>query len=81
LAAAACAEAAGCALVLSSAAFAIRGFWNSSIAVRIAFAASAAGIDPASASRRRRIARACSCDTRDSLTPISAPICFIVASW
>jgi len=67
---------------LSSVAFAIRGFcWNSSIAVRIAFAASAAGITPASASRSRRIARACSCDTRDSLTPISAPICFIVASW
>ena len=36
-------------------------------------------IDP-SASRSRRMARACSCDTRDSLTPISAPICFIVAS-
>ena len=33
-----------------------------------------------SASRSRRMARACSCDTRDSLTPISAPICFIVAS-
>ena len=31
-------------------------------------------------SRRRRIARACSCETRDSLTPISAPICFIVTS-
>ena len=33
-----------------------------------------------SASRRRRMARACSCETRDSLTPISAPICFIVTS-
>jgi hypothetical protein len=33
-----------------------------------------------SALRRRWTARACSCDTRDSLTPISAPICFIVTS-
>jgi hypothetical protein len=69
-------------LALSNVAFAIRGFcWNSSIAVRIAFATSAAGIVPASASRSLLIARAWSCDTRDSLTPISAPICFIVASW
>jgi hypothetical protein len=30
--------------------------------------------------RRRRIARACNCDTRDSFTPISAPISFIVTS-
>jgi hypothetical protein len=65
---------------LGSVAFAIFGFWNSRIALRITFMASAAGtIDPR-ASRRRRIARACSCETRDSLTPISAPICFIVAS-
>jgi len=65
---------------LCSVAFAIFGFWNSRIALRITFIASAAGsIDP-SASRSRRMARACSCDTRDSLTPISAPICFIVAS-
>ena len=33
-----------------------------------------------SESRRRRMARACSCETRDSLTPISAPISFIVTS-
>ena len=33
-----------------------------------------------SALRRRCTARACSCETRDSLTPIAAPICFIVAS-
>jgi len=65
---------------LGSAAFAIFGFWNSRIALRITFMASAAGTIEPSASRRRRIARACSCETRDSLTPISAPICFIVAS-
>src|SRR4051812_14465753 len=35
-------------------------------------------VDGASTSRRRRSARACSCDTRDSFTPISRPICFIV---
>jgi hypothetical protein len=45
----------------------------------IAAACTGGTIDP-NASRRRRMARACSCDTRDSLTPISAPICFIVAS-
>jgi hypothetical protein len=33
-----------------------------------------------SACRSRRMARACSCDTRDSFTPISAPISFIVTS-
>jgi len=65
---------------LFSVAFAIFGFcWNSRIALRIAFAASAGTIEP-SASRSLRMARACSCETRDSLTPISAPICFIVAS-
>jgi hypothetical protein len=36
--------------------------------------------DAASDFRNRWIARACSCDTRDSLTPISAPIRFIVTS-
>jgi dienelactone hydrolase len=62
-------------------AFAIFGFcWNARIALRIACAASAGGtIDPR-ASRSLRTARAWSCETRDSLTPISAPICFIVAS-
>jgi hypothetical protein len=30
--------------------------------------------------RKRWMARACNCETRDSLTPISAPICFIVTS-
>jgi hypothetical protein len=62
-------------------AFAIRGFcWNSRMAVRISFVTSAPGIIDESASLSRRIARACNCETRDSLTPISAPICFIVAS-
>jgi hypothetical protein len=65
---------------LCSVALAIFGFWNSRIALRITLAASAAGTIVPSASRSRRMARACSCDTRDSLTPISAPICFIVAS-
>ena len=41
--------------------------------------ATAAPISP-SDWRRRRIARACNCETRDSLTPISAPISFIVTS-
>jgi hypothetical protein len=66
--------------LLLSDALAIFGFWNSRIALRSTFAASALGIIAPRASRRRRMARACSCDTRDSLTPISAPICFIVAS-
>jgi hypothetical protein len=55
----------------------IFGFWNASTS---ALAASAGLIVALRASLRRRIARACSCETRDSLTPISAPICFIVAS-
>jgi hypothetical protein len=50
------------------------------MAVRITLAISAPGIIDASASRSRRMARAWSWDTRDSLTPISAPICFMVAS-
>jgi hypothetical protein len=36
--------------------------------------------DGSSAARSRWIARACSCDTRDSFTPSSVPICFIVTS-
>jgi hypothetical protein len=59
---------------------AIFGFWNSRIALRITWTASSDGNTWPSASRRRRIARACSCETRDSLTPIAEPICFIVAS-
>ena len=35
---------------------------------------------PSRACLRRGIARACSCETRDSFTPIAKPICFIVAS-
>jgi len=37
-------------------------------------------ISQASACRRRWTARACSWETRDSFTPNSAPICFIVTS-
>jgi hypothetical protein len=61
-------------------AFAIFGLWNSRIALRRIFNVSAPGAMCERASRSRPMARACSCDTRDSLTPISAPICFIVAS-
>jgi hypothetical protein len=43
-------------------------------------AACAGAIEDPSASRNRRIARACSWLTRDSFTPISWPICFIVTS-
>ena len=50
------------------------------IAGRSACAVSAAEQSAPSALRRRWIARAWSCETRDSFTPISAPICFIVAS-
>jgi hypothetical protein len=59
----------------------MRGFcWNSRIAFRSADIATSRGIIDSNDSLRRRIARACSCDTRDSFTPISAPICFIVTS-
>jgi CheY-like chemotaxis protein len=51
---------------------------NSTRALRIS--ATCCGPISPSASRRRRMARACSCDTRDSFTPISAPISFIVTS-
>jgi hypothetical protein len=50
------------------------------MAVLMTFATSAPGTIEPSASRSRLMARACSCETRDSFTPISAPICFIVAS-
>jgi hypothetical protein len=42
--------------------------------------ARAVGAAGSSAARRRWIARACSCDTRDSFTPSSLPISFIVTS-
>jgi len=59
----------------------ITGFWwNSRIAVRMIATASAPGARAESAVRNRPMARACNWETRDSLTPISAPICFIVAS-
>jgi hypothetical protein len=52
---------------------------NSSSTARTSCACAAPNCPP-SAPRSRRIARACNCDTRDSLTPISVPICFIVTS-
>jgi hypothetical protein len=54
--------------------------WNAMSAGRIAATIAAGARSGPSVLRSRWIARACSCDTRDSLTPISAPICFIVAS-
>jgi len=50
------------------------------IASRSACEAATGVISAPSASRSRRIARACSCETRDSLTPSSAPMSFIVTS-
>jgi len=53
---------------------------NCSTAERNTLAASAGASVLPSASRRRRMARACSWETRDSFTPISRPISFIVTS-
>jgi hypothetical protein len=53
---------------------------NCSTAERSAAAASAGPSVLPRASRSRRIARACSCETRDSFTPISRPMFFIVTS-
>jgi hypothetical protein len=67
-------------------AFAIFGFGavdcasNAAIASRSASDAATGVISAPSASRSLRIARAWSCDTRDSFTPSSAPISFIVTS-
>jgi hypothetical protein len=63
-------------------AFAIRGLGASRAAIASRNAAEAATgvISAPRASRKRRIARACSCETRDSLTPSSAPMSFIVTS-
>jgi hypothetical protein len=62
-------------------ALAITGLaWKVRIADRMAATAVAGVVFEPSASRSRRKARACSCDTRDSLTPSSAPISFIVTS-
>jgi hypothetical protein len=55
-------------------------FLNWSSTGRIAFTSCAGARSGPSAFRRRWTARACSCETRDSFTPISAPICFIVTS-
>jgi hypothetical protein len=52
----------------------------SAIASRSACDAATGVISAPSASRKRRIALACSCDTRDSLTPSSAPMSFMVTS-
>jgi hypothetical protein len=61
--------------------FAGTGFCrNCSTPARMTSAASAGDSVLPSASRRRRMARACSWDTRDSFTPISRPISFIVTS-
>jgi hypothetical protein len=62
-------------------ALAIFGFCEKvSTAARIDATAAAGVVSVPSASRKRRSARACNCDTRDSFTPSSAPISFIVTS-
>jgi hypothetical protein len=62
-------------------AFIIAGFCRNCSTVDFSIEAACAGaIVGPSASRRRRMARACSWLTRDSFTPISLPICFIVTS-
>jgi len=62
-------------------AFAMTGFtWKARMAERMALTATAGVVSAPSASRRRRSARACSCETRDSFTPSSVPISFIVTS-
>jgi hypothetical protein len=64
--------AAGCAARVGCSAFSIAGFCRNCSTVDLRTAAAWAGaIDEPSASRRRRIARACSWLTRDSFTPIS----------
>jgi hypothetical protein len=69
------------ALTPGNVAFAIRGFCaNASTAARIDCSATAGVASAPSASRRRRSARACNCETRDSFTPSSEPISFIVTS-
>jgi len=62
-------------------AFIIAGFCRNCSTVDLSSEAAWAGaIVGPSASRRRRMARACNWLTRDSFTPISWPICFIVTS-
>jgi len=70
-------------------AFAIVGLMAAAIgfpaskAANAAFSAADAAIgviSAPSASRSRLMARACSCDTRDSLTPSSVPMSFMVTS-
>ncbi len=54
--------------------------WRRTSRAEVASPRPVRGFMSPSASRRRRMARACSCETRDSFTPISAPICFMVTS-
>jgi len=66
---------------VGAAAFIITGFCRNCRIVDFRIDAACAGaIVGPSASLRRRMARACSWLTRDSFTPISRPICFIVTS-
>jgi len=65
----------------ASEAFAMRGLASiAAIALRRAVEAAIGVTSAPSASRKRRIARACNCETRDSLTPNSAPMSFMVTS-
>jgi len=65
----------------ASDAFAMRGLVSiAAIALRRAVDAAIGVTSVPSASRKRRIARAWSCETRDSLTPNSAPMSFMVTS-
>lgn len=61
-------------------ALAIRGLPIAASALRRIAGATIAVASAPSAARSRRIARACSCETRDSFTPSSAPMSFIVTS-
>jgi len=53
---------------------------NAANAARNAADAAIGVVSAPSASRIRLMARACNCDTRDSFTPNSAPMSFMVAS-
>ena len=68
------------ALGCGSSAFSIFGFFAANAMKALRISATCCGPMSPSWSRRRRIARAWSCETRDSFTPISAPISFIVTS-
>jgi len=71
------------AIFLSPAAISTNGDGLASIiaiASRRAAEAATGVISAPSASFNRRMARACNCETRDSLTPSSAPMSFMVTS-